>query len=1046
MASVMDQPNPADADAMNLSSTPRMNDEDDLSEAEEIMDESLREFEEDLLAHVNPAPDARESSLSVSNLRSSSTSFHSSHGNHGSQEQESELEEDVPVTDKAEVQKSIQKGKNELSKSRLKAHAKQTEEDLKAEIDTRGFSASAPVHTPDKSIPSSSRSSSSRSRPKISRTLSREEPTRSNASAGEKLFTGRKEKRPSRRPDGFTTTPKRNPKKLSVEGIEGAAALSPVEQLAPNFSKSRLPPPLNSLDSNAKAKLLESDDCHGSITKSLPERSQSMQAQWKESRVAYLEKQKKLRGDVDPKSWEAWNQSSQSSTSMGTSRTTNRSKYEGGVPCDSHADHNQSSKTDDENSGNIMLRDTDFLHDEGSDPPRVNLAATINDETFQDIEWPAASTKVVQNRSSSSMPQNPEDGKTGFGKNKSHTEEDAIERAKSQWTEDNKTETGKNLEKIEVWSCWACESDSNPIAHVFCGMCGTSRDWICLSQTCKHENKSSFGFCGMCGSKKGADILHKQEPDAFDMRISWRSVPRLPPRGLSGDSVSGRTKLPKQVFKDSVLGTPRRQLSKDSTNARPSRPVSFGTQSSIYTPPSPTQSVEAFKTAGRSRQRLPSDDIVHSDEHSHLHSDTVRSSRRDRKPREGREEGKDSRSVDGKSRPKKNRSHSSSRLAPQRGRDAAKGERRHRTKKKEEKGRHDATSVPAGDRRETKAVTDAVTHFTDNTSAAERPTLDRTNSMGELDKQNPSSEPLIPDQDDDYAANRKVASSSRMAGVLATPSMKKRFFQIGGKVKGVGEKLFKGSDMPMLNQDVHDGVHVNGEVHSDPTLQRVSSADNVEDIVTRGSKAVKVNKEGKLVPATPSLTKRLLKMKPWGKSEHGKATAAPDMTLLEGGGTEHKDEEGAPAEITDTGETEESNNNHPEEEYENFLANTGIVMTASDVRPNRPGVSRPQRRKSGRSSLIGGVPGDSRRSSNSNGNSSSKRKPSRKVSRTKSGDGLNPRRRSSRQSHRDGGQDSDHSSSVSSAGRGLDLGKHDDPLGDRVSESESIRSEDFEHH
>ena len=115
---------------------------------------------------------------------------------------------------------------------------------------------------------------------------------------------------------------------------------------------------------------------------------------------------------------------------------------------------------------------------------------------------------------------------------------------------------------------------------------------------------------------------------------------------------------------------------------------------------------------------------------------------------------------------------------------------------------------------------------------------------------------------------------------------------------------------------------------------------------------------------------------------------------------------------------------------------TEIVVTAKDVRPNRPVVSRhPQRRRSGKGSLMGTQ--DERRDRRSSHTNPTQRRPRR----AKSGDSTTlPRRK-----HREPSVDSDNSSSVSdNIGRGADAGKHDDPLGDRTSEAESINSVDFD--
>ena len=1045
--------------------------EEDLSEADDIHEDTdIGEDFGDLCVEDLAAGDGG-SDRSPPDLRSSSISFHGSQlecelGADG-------LEGSGIVMDKGEVRKSIQKGKSELTRSRQKAHAKAGGDHGMEPSSGRPSSVSN-----GRKLPASSHSSSGKSRSSKSRPASGEDPngfasSHSSMGDGDPMSKAGSSKKSSRKfPDeegkksrshshsqaGSLATPRKKGGKKKISLDEMSAAQAPDVGELPAFCTPRRPSSSRHLQVDTKSMIAGV----GGPTTKTPKRTQSLQTKWRTSKAAHTSSQEKNRGtgtssaqDAMRKSasWDDMNQSGVSAVSVATLQMSNAAPPAGTVS-DSHeratsSSHDKADVDDHDAWQNENKNDYDEEPSEAKSEEMItsNVPGEMEQQTEGDPQEQSFSNLAQNKTNNTALENSSELANDGSGETQGEQQSsEALQIVKAS--------------EVDYWSCWSCEYDNNILAHVFCGMCGTGRDWICPS--CQHENKSSFNFCGMCGTRKGYAILHKEQAEAFDMRTLTRKTsttqqPRLPPKKLSRDSTSGRGSI-----------------------------RAAANQAAAHAPPSPTRSVGTAPSSSRrpsARTRRPSDDNASllSDSKSMLRSGED-GSQRDGEKRSsrgrgrGREEGKESKSGDAKSRQKKPpaRSRSSSRPIGERGRenrksrdpserDGAKGDRKHRPlKRKGDKVRRtlDSTSVPAGDRRATKGNADAaITAHAErqqlqrsNSLSAEELQLQRSGSLSALNSEAPnhyynaSTGPLIAGDADEQLEGVKSNKSwlnqgmwqpeaavgtgqvprdsyaNRMGDILATPNIKKRLLKMGGKVKGVGGKLFKGPGIPMMHDDVNEAAPSQPPL---PPLPRVPSAtsDTLEN-------ATKITPEGNYVPETPSLKKRLLKMNPWGKSEHGKpAVGAPliDDTF-----------QSEPFQAEEEEETEEIEPMDFADFDDNPLVGirTEIVVTAKDVRPNRPVVSRhPQRRRSGKGSLMGTQ--DERRDRRSSHTNPTQRRPRR----AKSGDSTTlPRRK-----HREPSVDSDNSSSVSdNIGRGADAGKHDDPLGDRTSEAESINSVDFD--
>lgn len=1042
--------------------------EDDLSEADDIMDDTCKEYElfpEDLVANDNGG-----SSQLTPDLRASdSTSLHSSAG----QDLEGSGLEDnrvvIPNTDKGEVMKSIQKGKNELIKSRRKSHAIKGSGDEGADHAILKKSSSSSV---SRRLPPKNHSTGTRVKHLKS---SRTDPINSSdsvSSMGEgsvqgagksaifskRFSTTRKVSedggKKAHSQAGSLATPRKKggKKKMSLEDMAGAK--NGGGDMPAFCTPRRLP---SSLQVDAGDMFLDSDPMgsggeEGGPTKKTPKRTQSLQSQWRTSKAAYMLNQKKNAasnsssahdpGDNSTRSG-TWDELNQSSVSNATVRMSNSSTVPAVQKDSTNPGIPQEGAPEFSSTAEVVAE---------TDPKKIEDDAPAGNENSYCSEVNGEDT-IVTPIGNSNQEQKPAENTTDMITSMSKVlavngpEFPVSGVAGESQSELASEETLHNLEQQperDYWSCWSCEHDGNPMPHVFCGMCGASRDWICPS--CQHENKSSFNFCGMDGTRKGNQILHKEQPNGgFDMRIVPRKKTsnnrRPPPRQLSRDSTSGR---------GSIRGG---------------------------APPSPTRSVATAKsTSRRSRHRLPSDENgeLLSDSKSGLRSGengSIREKKSLRGRGRGREEGKESKenreskSGEGKPRPKRvpTRSRSSSRPANERGRENRKsrdynereGDRKPtRQKRKGEKVRRtrDATSVPAGNRRSVLGNTEDVIrahaernqiHLSGSLSALHSgpPENGNTNSSGNaggnaggkgkswvtqsLTTTRMPSEELQATLNDEFNKNAawNAADQGQPSGaldILATPSIKKRLLKMGGKVKGVGGMLFKGPDMPGLHDAGNEATAA-----ETVSLSRASSSDTLD-------KPARVSQEGSAVPETPSLKKRLLNMKPWGKSEHGKPAAVP--LVLD---NPFQDETEEAEDVT--GESESIQDEAHEDALDSIR--TELVVTAKDVRPNRPVVSRhPQRRKSGQGNLLGNRGGDRDRRTPASASDTRRR-----VRRTKSGESLSHRRKSTAKGARENSVDSDNSSTIGdNGGRGADTGRNGDALGHRASEAESVNSGDFD--
>lgn len=555
-------------------------------------------------------------------------------------------------------------------------------------------------------------------------------------------------------------------------------------------------------------------------------------------------------------------------------------------------------------------------------------------------------------------------------------------------------------DEVKYWICWACEYDCNTTTHIFCGMCGTGRDWVCPS--CDHDNKSSFNFCGMCGTKKGRTIIHKDQPEHFE--IKSRTVLRS---SRVSSSNNNKTRLPSKVSSE-----------KSGASVRSNR------RSSTAVPDSGDSVV-----SNRSKRSSVIRTKHHGDEKAGFHDDQSRDhDRRANRRGRGREDGKHA--EDGEQKPRR-RASSNPRLAPKEGSDDREERRRKddRDKKLSQKRQERTRRRPSNE--------------------TELHPKDYGDSDGDHPDEGPSNIPSAPAHEPGdllvgWKSNDAAAITSskehhdrvnRIGDVLATPSIKKvnifgddrnnlvfcrfsrctfrvvykqRLLKMGGKVGGKAKSFIKGGDMPLFMEDEEEN-----EPEAAP-IKRTSSDDNLDQ------KPMK-EKDGKLVPATPSLKKRLLKMKPWGKSEHGKGAAPPPMML-----DEATIKEGEEEEETEGGEEFAEEEDEDDDPLQGLSA--GLVVTARDMRPNRPATSRrtPARRKSDLR--------DDRRPGSGMRSSTGASGRVRRTNTTGSDDGGGGRRR--HDDSDDGEEREDRRTRRSARPR--------DPLrGQRASEAESIHDDEY---
>ena len=228
---------------------------------------------------------------------------------------------------------------------------------------------------------------------------------------------------------------------------------------------------------------------------------------------------------------------------------------------------------------------------------------------------------------------------------------------------------------------------------------------------------------------------------------------------------------------------------------------------------------------------------------------------------------------------------------------------------------------------------------------------------------------------------------------------------MGGKVGG---KLFKTGDMPLHNDNSEEE-----KAPQAPLAMPLAASGETES-------APKQQHDAGLVPATPSLKKRLLGKIAWGgRSEHGKPViSAPMMdenTIIQ----DETDGDGTDS----ASDTEEETGLHDGDPFEGL--STELVVTAKDMRPNRPVISRRTQTRNRRSSDL--EPRRSERKSSATGR--------RKPRRSKSDDFCHRKHYESDGSSSVGGGGGDHHKSKR---------RNRDPLGERVSEAESINSTEFD--
>lgn len=637
----------------------------------------------------------------------------------------------------------------------------------------------------------------------------------------------------------------------------------------------------------------------------------------------------------------------------------------------------------------------------------------------------------------------------------------------------------KEEELVMMWSCWACEYDYNSAEHVFCGMCGTGRDWHCPS--CEHDNKSTFNFCGMCGTRKGRVIIHKEQPEDFNMRmrkgtkkktmkkISNRSskAPGSPVKSvastLTAKSSSRRSSAitprpPKLDSDGGMSASDRFSTSRRSKNDEASA-VSERVSNSLAAGENGEQPPKR-SSRGRGREKRES-------KRGESKTRGASTTRGESKQRSGKNRRSTSRTVkDGRER----KSHRNSLV----GGEEKKSSRKHKSSKnKGEKVRRPrvSASVPPGERpgerKNNKEVikaprpelnrsnSESKVEIGDNVKAAHnaliaeaeasdaskgkswlKKTVGLSFTGGKSSEENkgilgaelnatdhsmwrPASE--VSTEADFRGSVNSVNSSNTTnkseGDVLTTPSIKKRLFKMGNKAVGIPGKLFKSTEMGPEESSSENRC-------AEITISRSTSGENLDSLHFQKQFPGQD-------PATPSLKKRLLGTVGWGKSQNEKME--PGKLLMEPAKPSPaptSTEETLPEadDIMDSDDDERFSSMDPLEGL-----SQGLVVTAKDMRPNRPNPVRrkpnpnkpnPNNRNNRRQSTGSGdgFPAERKRDRD--------RRNSKNLRRTKSGDSTSMNRRPS--SH-----ESDNSSVSDKKGRGAKL--EEDPLGD-MSEAESIDS------
>jgi hypothetical protein len=570
------------------------------------------------------------------------------------------------------------------------------------------------------------------------------------------------------------------------------------------------------------------------------------------------------------------------------------------------------------------------------------------------------------------------------------------------------------------WTCEACEYPNKDAAHVFCGMCGTGRDWCCPA--CSHDNKSSFSFCGMCGGKKGWPIIHKpgegqtpapdvdaDESTAPEERINTSTVKS---HNLPVDSwmqVHSRSSSPRPGRRCSEasghrsLSPERRGLSLESRHKqedgeRKHRDREMRSQSSFDS----AGDTGPKRAASRGRARA-----LEAESRHHLKGSTGKTSGRSsiEKPRTDRPGGRqDDRGKE------KRRARSGSCDSPRKSKPSSKsgGDR---TRKR------NTSSLPPAERVERDGRSRDGPGSRSGSPLKQAVT--RSNSLTRLD--------MEVEEPDHATADKKRKSwiskdaVNRVGDILATPSIKKRLQKMGNTVGG---KMMFGA--PGLHTVEEGDTEKEEKKKKDaPEGKRIGEIDRSKFLAPPGEQpqpdSIPQKPEGGcFVPSTPSLKKRLLNMKPWGKGEE--KPGGPDLGVAI---------ETLPHEEELNTETEEDVNDYEEEGLEPISG--ALVFTAKDVRPNRPHTSRRQHVSRH------GIETSSSQSKTSSRSDPRRRSGDRKGRSAGSGgprDGRERRRRDDRRSNLD--DESDYSSS---APRQRDSRGHRNPLGDRRYSSEDDKSD-----
>lgn len=568
---------------------------------------------------------------------------------------------------------------------------------------------------------------------------------------------------------------------------------------------------------------------------------------------------------------------------------------------------------------------------------------------------------------------------------------------------------------VMMWSCWACEYDYNLAENVFCGMCGTGRDWHCPS--CEHDNKSSFNFCGMCGTRKGRVILNRTQPEGFNMRMHKRAKKR-PLKKIS----NGRTQK--------APGSPGKSVASAKSSSRRSSAMprsklvtdEMSAASEQLSQARRTSSVDGMSTSDGITRTKSGDSCGHGEKRS------SRGRGRDSKQRESKR---------GESTTRKKRGARSTSRVGKDGKERRRGDekkKKDKSKRKSVRRPRNACSVPPNERpgeyktRDKAPAKPAMKRTTSESKlnlGLEKPKPRSSNPQGGATEGNNSRSSVVSagnlpgsaidgnntcgsatsasnlrgsaaDGNNQGGSTTKGAADvlGAAADVLTTPNIKKQLLKIGKIGKAGGKLLFSKGD---------EGEARSAEV----SITRSASGDLLDSQHFQKRSQHGINPE----ITTPSLKQRFLGTVGWSKSDKGKSPPAiPNV--------DEPPPEAEPIEQKASQEDEES----PDEDLFVGLSQ-GLIVTAKDMRPNRPQISRrkpnPNKRRGSHSDPQNDAPTE-RRGGRERRRSSKRR-----------GSGVSVGRRES---------DSSSANSVKQVGS---TSEADDALGD-MSEAESIDSLDFQ--